>query len=188
MRDDEGSRPWLGEVSNVLWRERRLLGLLVDRLELERLLAAIDSLWLLRAARELEAIRAELHRSELDRAMAVVAGAADLGLGPDATLSALAAAADDPWSELLAQHRTALRAAISAATHQSRLTRRLLIRAVRSPTEASAGNGLTDQRAPGRPASEPSLLVAANSRPCALQAALAATTPVRPPSLLDFLR
>ncbi|MDP8970131.1 MAG: flagellar protein FlgN [Actinomycetota bacterium] len=168
MRGAERSRLRLGEVSSVLWRERRLLALLVDTLERERLLAATGSLCLLHAERALEAIRAELRSSELDRAMAVVAAAPDLGLDPDATLSALAAAADDPWSELLDQHRTALRRAISAATHQSRLTRMLLV----APRTWVATASL-----PERP-----------SRPWALEAALAATRPVRPPSLLDFLR
>jgi flagellar FlgN protein len=99
----------LREVSDVLWRERRLLELLEFKLEEERLLTEAGRVrWLARATREVAAVRAELRQAELARAVVVQDAAAELGLEPSVTLQTLAGAAPEPWDGVLARHRHAL--------------------------------------------------------------------------------
>jgi hypothetical protein len=99
----------LSEISNVLWRERRLLDLLVFKLEEEQLvLASGRTRWLSHAAREVEAIREEIKRVELERAMAVEGSAAELGMSDTPSLRELAAIAPTPWEGILAVHRWVL--------------------------------------------------------------------------------
>ena len=99
----------LSEVSTILWQERHLLELLVFKLEEQQLLlAAGRTRWLAMAADELDAVMEDLRHVELLRAIEVDATAAALGIAAGPSLAALAAAAPDPWDDLLAQHRTAL--------------------------------------------------------------------------------
>ena len=99
----------LREVSDILWRERRLLEVLEFKLEEERLIAeAGHGRWLHRASREVALVRGELRRAELDRALAVAAVVDDLGLDHSPTLLELAAAAPPPWAGILQRHREAL--------------------------------------------------------------------------------
>jgi hypothetical protein len=99
----------LREVSDILWRERRLLEVLEFKLEEERLLAeAGHQRWLHRATREVALVRGELRRAELDRAIAVAAAAADLGIDHTPTLRDLADAAPEPWAGIFDRHRDAL--------------------------------------------------------------------------------
>lgn len=99
----------LSEVSTILWQERRLLELLVFKLEEQQLLlAAGRTRWLAMAADELDAVMEDLRHVELLRAIEVDATATALGIDVGPSLSALAAAAPEPWDELLTQHRSAL--------------------------------------------------------------------------------
>jgi hypothetical protein len=110
----------LREVSDILWRERRLLEVLEFKLEEERLLAEAGHLrWLHRASREVAMVRSELRRAELDRALAVAAAAAGLGLRGEPTLQELAAAAPAPWAGILSRHRAALLRAAAQVTDLS---------------------------------------------------------------------
>jgi hypothetical protein len=71
----------LSDVSNILWRERQLLELLVFKLEEEQLvLAAGRSRWLAYATREVENVLAEIKRIELERAVQVADAGRELGL------------------------------------------------------------------------------------------------------------
>ena len=71
----------LSEVSNILWRERQLLELLVFKLEEEQLvLASGRTRWLSHATHEVETILGEIKRVELERAMAVAGAIVELGL------------------------------------------------------------------------------------------------------------
>jgi hypothetical protein len=98
----------MNEVSNILWRERHLLELLLFKLEEEQLLlAAGRARWLSHATREVEMVLEELKTVELSRAMASDAASEQLGLGPNASLRALADAAPPPWHDLLHEHRRA---------------------------------------------------------------------------------
>jgi hypothetical protein len=99
----------LSELSDILWRERRLLELLVFKLEEEQLLlGAGRTRWLTLAGQEIETVRDEIRRVELLRATAVDALAPGLGLEPGTSLRALGEVVDQPWREILQAHRSAL--------------------------------------------------------------------------------
>ena len=99
----------LHDVSDILWRERRLLELLAFKLDTERLLARSGrSRWLGRAEQEVELVLGELKFVELDRAVRVHSIAKELGLDADPTLLSLAEVAPSEWQGILADHRRAL--------------------------------------------------------------------------------
>lgn len=96
------------ELSLLLWRERELLDTLLFKLELEQLvLSSGRTRWLARSAREVEAALEAIRETEVLRAGAADAVAAELGLDPDPSLKALADAAGEPWSTILHEHRDA---------------------------------------------------------------------------------
>ena len=98
----------LAEVSDILWRERELLDVLLFKLEEEQLLLAGGKVrWLSRATREVELVLEQIRLTELTRAMEVDVVATGLGLESGPSLSALADAAPAPWGDLLRAHRTA---------------------------------------------------------------------------------
>lgn len=99
----------LAGVSDVLWRERELLELLLRWLEEERRMLTSGRLrWLERASVEVDSVLRELRRTELLLAVEAGAVARCLGLPSGASLAALAAASDEPWRTVLAEHRGAL--------------------------------------------------------------------------------
>lgn len=117
----------LTALSDVLWRQRRLLDLLRFKLEEERLLLlAGHTEWLGRAAHEIEVVLDELGSSELDRALAVAQVAMTMDLAPQSTLAVLAAAVEAPWSNLLRAHRQALRVATRQVDRASETNRAML--------------------------------------------------------------
>jgi flagellar FlgN protein len=104
----------LSEVSNILWRERRRVELLVFKLEEEQLLRASGrTRWLSDATREIETILHELNRVELERALAVAGVTSALGLDDTLSLRDLAALAPAPWDGILGDHRRALLALVA---------------------------------------------------------------------------
>jgi hypothetical protein len=115
------------EVSDVLWRERELLDVLLFKLGQERLLLSEGGeqalRWLARASHEIDLVLEELRIADLTRAVEVDALAAGLGLAPAPTLAALAEAAPPPWDDLFAAHRAAfagLVAQVRAAAEDNR--------------------------------------------------------------------
>ena len=119
----------LTEVSNILWRERQLLELLLFKLEEEQLLLASGrSRWLAHATREVETVLAEIKRVELTRGSEVESLAVSLGLGPTASLRELAAAAPAPWNQVLEDHREAFLAATQEISALAQDNRELLSR------------------------------------------------------------
>lgn len=99
----------VAEVSNVLWREREQLELLLFKLEEEQLvLTAGRTRWLAHATREVEIVLDQVRSSELLRAVEVDDFAATLGLPPSPSLHDLAMASPEPWRELMLAHRDAL--------------------------------------------------------------------------------
>ena len=98
----------LAEVSDILWRERELLDVLLFKLEEEQLLLAAGKVrWLARATREVELVLEQIRLTELTRSIEVDAVASSLGLDANPSLSSLADAAPAPWSDLFRSHRTA---------------------------------------------------------------------------------
>ena len=128
----------LAALSDLLWRERRLLDLLRFKLEEERLLLQSGSTeWVARASHEVELGLDELSDVELDRAVGVAELGAHFGLGPQPTLAVLAAAVPPPWGPLLRAHRQALRLASKQVERASEDNRTLLRR---SMAEALSGS------------------------------------------------
>ena len=99
----------LADLSTLLWRQRRLLELLLFKLdEQEMILATGRTCWLAHAAHEIEIVLAEIKEVELQRASVLEAVALDLGICHGATLEDVAAAARAPWCGIFADHRAAL--------------------------------------------------------------------------------
>jgi hypothetical protein len=117
----------LREVSDILWRERRLLELLQFKLTEEQLLTAAGRVrWLPSATREVELVMVELQRAELTRAVAVDDLAVDLDIAPNPSLSELAAAAPEPWCGVFERHRDALVTAAADVNALAEESHRLL--------------------------------------------------------------
>ena len=96
----------LSEISNILWRERQLLELLVFKLEEEHfVLASGRTRWLSHATCEVETILEEIKRAELERAMAVVGSTGELAMSDPPSLRELAAITAPPWDGIFAEHR-----------------------------------------------------------------------------------
>ena len=139
----------LPEVSTILWRERRLLELLVFKLDAQQLLLGSGrERWLTHASDELESVLEELRHVEVLRAMEVDAVANVLGLPPGPSLSELAAAAPPPFDDLLGQHRAALLELAAEVRDRSRLNSEALVRGQAAVRElivtASAGPARRD--------------------------------------------
>jgi hypothetical protein len=127
----------LGEVSNILWRERRLLELLVFKLEEEQLvLASGRSRWLTHATREVEAVLGEIKRLELDRAIHVEALAQLLALGSNPTLRQLVESSPAPWNGIFDDHRVALLELAQEIDGVARSNRDMLSRGQEAAREA----------------------------------------------------
>jgi hypothetical protein len=130
------------EVSNILWRERQLLELLVFKLEEEQLvLAAGRTRWLTHATREVETVLAEIKRLELDRAVHVQALADAIGLLTFPTLRDLQDHAPDPWGRIFGEHRRALLELAQEIDGVAKTNRDLLTRGQQATREALASLG-----------------------------------------------
>lgn len=111
----------LGELSAQLWELRRLMEDLELRLQEQGLLAQAGLHRLLpRATEEVEELMRKLEEADAARAAMFEQLGADLGVAAPARLSALAAAAPEPWGEVLGAHSSAL---IQAAEQLDRSAR-----------------------------------------------------------------
>jgi len=135
----------LSEVSNILWRERQLLELLVFKLEEEQLvLASGRTRWLSYATREVETILGEIKRVELERAVALAGEIAVLGLSDAPTLRELAAIAPTPWDGIFGEHRRALLTLAQEIESITKSNRDMLQRGHQAAREALASLGDID--------------------------------------------
>jgi hypothetical protein len=135
----------LSDVSNILWRERQLLELLVFKLEEEQLvLAAGRSRWLAYATREVENVLAEIKRIELERAVAVADAGRALGLSGSPSLRELAGLTESPWDGIFAEHRRALLTLAQEIDSITKSNRELLQRGHQAAREAIAAMGEID--------------------------------------------
>lgn len=127
----------LSEVSNILWRERQLLELLLYKLEMEQLLLASGKTrWLAHAAREIEDVLEAIRSAELARAVEVESLATDLGLPPNASLRELAEAAPAPWRHILDEHRAGFLTATQEVVALADTNKELIIRGQRDVHDA----------------------------------------------------
>lgn len=98
----------LEPVSDILWRERRLIDALQRSVAAPPAKRRADN-------DDVSTIVLELRWAELDRAAAVLDVAEELGLPSPPTLRALAAAVPAPWDYIFDEHRDALRDGVAAA-------------------------------------------------------------------------
>lgn len=106
---DESPVMGLSEVSNILWRQRQLLELLLFKLEEEQLVLKSGSTrWLSHATREVETVLAEIKRVELDRAVEIQHAAEELGFTDAPTLKQLTELGAGPWGRIFEEHRKAI--------------------------------------------------------------------------------
>jgi hypothetical protein len=132
----------LGEVSNILWRERQLLELLIFKLEEEQLvLASGRTRWLTHATREVESVLGEIKRVELDRAVHVEALARCLGLAETPSLRQFSDVVPPPWDRIFEEHRNALLEAAHDIDAVAKSNRDLLSRGQTATREALAALG-----------------------------------------------
>ena len=126
----------LAEVSDILWRERELLDVLLFKLEEEQLLLAAGKVrWLSRATREVELVLEQIRLTELTRSIEVDAAAAQLGLEPNPSLGTLADIAPAPWGDLFRAHRAAFLKLTQEITGLADANREFVTTAYRSARE-----------------------------------------------------
>lgn len=123
-------------LSDVLWRERELLEGLQYALEVEQLiLASGRTQWLLRAAKDVEAVLERMRKTEVMRAVAADEAATTVGLAPNPSLRDLAERAGEPWGEILGDHRDALVSMTQQITELADANRDLITTGYRSARE-----------------------------------------------------
>lgn len=145
-------------LSLVLWRERELLESLHFKLEVEQLvLASGRSRWLMHSARDVDALLAMIRETEVLRAVAADEAAAAIGMTSNPSLSALAEAADEPWSSIFIEHRQAFVAATADITALADSNRDLISAGYRSARETllSLGETTDGYTADGTATAEP---------------------------------
>lgn len=166
----------LRELSEVLWREREQLELVLFKLEEQRLLLVDgQSRWVGHASREVEFVLDQVGQMELTRALAMAVAASRLRLPEDASLRVIGSKAPSPWPSVMDRHLSAL----------ERLARQML--ALAAVNRGLLNEALGELRSvmssdPAR-ASTKVLVDAA-----AYQAALATNDRVLHPSLVDAVR
>ena len=89
--------------------------------------------WIAAAARDVEDAARQIREVEVLRAIAADEAAAAVGLDPNPSLSALAAAADEPWASILTEHREALMVLSDEIIKSAATNRSLISAAPRRP-------------------------------------------------------
>ncbi len=142
----------LAELSNVLWREREVLELLLFKLEEEQLvLASGRTRWLPHATREVEVVLDQVRAAELERAVHVEAVAAEVGAPAGAGLRQLSDVAPAPWDEVLSGHRDAFLVLTADISATAQANRDVLSSGRRALDDALASLGDVGRGAQGSP-------------------------------------
>lgn len=115
------------DFSEVLFEERRVLELLLFKLETERLLLDTgQERWLALASVEVETVLDELSKVELARSVVLAQAAPELGLGPDATLASVVSVVPPPWDTIFAEHQRQLQSLMREVLVAAESSRHLL--------------------------------------------------------------
>lgn len=131
MTADHPHTARFGALAQTLWREQRLLDVLLYRMEVQHLvMAAGRGRWIERAAADVDAALEELGEHELIRAMQVADVAPLLGLAADASLRQLVASAPEPWCDILRDHQQAFLELVGKVEETSHANRDLLRRSM----------------------------------------------------------
>lgn len=132
----------LSELSQVLWRERQLLEMLLFKLEEEQMILSTGrTQWLPHATREVEAVLTQIRSSELGRAVEADSVAQSLGLERGASLTAIADHAPEPWNELLREHHQAFVTLTAQLSTLAASNKEILARSARATQETLMGLG-----------------------------------------------
>ena len=135
----------LSDVSNILWRERQLLEILVFKLEEEQLVLGAGRIrWLAHATREVESVLGEIKRVELERAVQVADAERELGISDAPTLRELASLTPAPWDGIFTEHRRALLTLAHEIDTITKSNRELLQRGHQAAREALVAMGEID--------------------------------------------
>lgn len=133
----------LSSLCSLLWEERTGLEAIVFKLVTERLIASTGHVRFLQLADdELRSASATLQENEVLRAAETQMLARLLDLPPDASLLQIAQVVDEPWSELLLEHREALRALFGEIEAAAKANRSVLL------AGAEAARAALEQLAP----------------------------------------
>jgi hypothetical protein len=125
------------QLSNILFRERDLLELLLFKLHVEQLLVSSGrSRWLPAAVREVESVLDEIRRTELTRAVEADQVAEGLGLASLPSLKALAAACEEPWRTHFTDHLQAFLTLTAEITELTTANKELLAAGQRATRDA----------------------------------------------------
>jgi flagellar FlgN protein len=125
------------KLSRILWRERELLDSLLFKLEMEQLVLATGrTIWLARAALEVEQVLEMLRATEIVRAVAADEAADSIGLSTNPSLRALAEAVEEPWRSILLDHKVAFEKVSREIAGLADTNRELLTVGLRSAREA----------------------------------------------------
>ena len=117
----------LQSFSEVLFQERRLLELLLFKLDEQQLLLETGrTRWLALASREVDTVLDELNKVELARSVAFAAVAPELGLGDDAQLSSVVASVGSPWESVFADHHRELKSLMTEVLDAAASSKSLL--------------------------------------------------------------
>jgi hypothetical protein len=128
--------PLFGTLSQTLWRQQRLLELLLYRMEVQHLvLASGRGRWVEQGAADVEDTMTVLREEELVRATLVARVADRLGLDSSASLAELVAAAPDPWSDIFRDHQRSFLELVEQIETTSRTNRDLLRRSLQLTRE-----------------------------------------------------
>ncbi|GAB2873668.1 flagellar protein FlgN [Nocardioides pacificus] len=133
------------KLSLILWRERELLETLHYKLEVEQLImAAGETRWLARAAREVEELLQVIRETEMLRAIEADTVAAEVGIDPNPSLSSLIEVAQEPWASILTEHRESFATVTEHIIRVAELNRSLIAAGFRSARETllNLGGGI----------------------------------------------
>jgi hypothetical protein len=132
----------LQAFSDVLFQERRLLELLLFKLDEERLvLEAGRTRWLALASREVETVLDELNKVELARSVAFAKLAPELGLGDGANLADVTAAVPSPWEAVFADHHQGMKALMTEVVEAAQSSQTLLRQGYETIVQALEATG-----------------------------------------------
>jgi hypothetical protein len=123
----DGAATAYAALSAALWDLREALETLLFRLVAEQLVVTSGATrWLGRADDDLRNAIERMRLTEVARAVETEALARAVNCSPESTLRELAAAAEEPWAQVLGEHRDALRALVAEIQTAADANRRLL--------------------------------------------------------------
>jgi hypothetical protein len=139
-RDEQEADVGLHELSVELWRERRLLDLLLFKLEEQQmLLQDRRDQWFSHATREVEAVLARIRDTELARAVQADDVAELVGAPASSSLPVLADHAPSPWDALFREHHEALVDLCTSIARAAAANRRVIASVQRETRQSMVG-------------------------------------------------